>query len=415
MNYPRSAYVHIPFCYRRCFYCDFPIIPLGDKASDKSGQASLSINSYLDLLFREIASSPKGYPLATIYIGGGTPSLLSPNQVSVLLAKLRSHFGFQDGAEITIEMDPASFEKQDLIDFLEAGITRVSLGAQSFDDLVLQKIGRKHTARELLDSCKWIQDSFKKGDLASWSLDLIQNLPEQNLTSWQKELSNALKAYPPHLSIYDLSIEPGTVFEFKQRKGELFLPDENLAFEISQLTNSFLNKAGFSRYEISNFSLPGHSSRHNRAYWSGSGWWGFGQGATSCPWGIRFARPRDLEGYRKWVEEQEINAVEISLDFANAKPIDLDELLIVGLRRREGVDLEELSEMWGWNACQSRTYFEKLKRRWKKAIDSGLMEQLGQRFFLVNPKGMDMSNQVFVEVILWWESLPKAALAQPTL
>ena len=138
MNYPRSAYLHIPFCHRRCFYCDFPVVPLGDSARGDHGPGSASIKSYLDLLYRDISLSPKGLPLATIYIGGGTPSLLSSGQVANLLDHLRSHFGFQYDAEITLEIDPASFDKDSLEGFLDAGINRFSLGAQSFDDKVLK-------------------------------------------------------------------------------------------------------------------------------------------------------------------------------------------------------------------------------------------------------------------------------------
>ena len=137
---PRSAYLHIPFCHRRCYYCDFAVVPLGDRASGGAGPGSASIRDYLALLHRDIAASDSGPPLSTIYIGGGTPSLLSPDQIGAVLDSLRRRFGIQEGAEITLEMDPASFDQQQLRAVLARGINRVSLGGQSFDDLVLQQL-----------------------------------------------------------------------------------------------------------------------------------------------------------------------------------------------------------------------------------------------------------------------------------
>ena len=183
---------------------------------------------------------------------------------------MRSQFGFQYGAEITLEIDPASFDERSLEGFLDAGINRLSLGAQSFDDNVLRKLGRSHSSKELLEACDWIQDNFKRGRLTSWSLDLIKNLPGQKLIAWKRQLLKAISIAPPHLSIYDLTIEKGTVFAWKINRGELSLPNDDLSFDISKITSQILKGAGFSRYEISNYALPGHASRHNRVYWSGA-------------------------------------------------------------------------------------------------------------------------------------------------
>ena len=200
---PRSAYLHIPFCHKRCFYCDFSIIPLGDSAGELGSPGETSINSYLDLLHREISIAPKGPPLSTIYFGGGTPSLLTKNEVGDLLGDLQRKFGFQDGSEITMEIDPATFLEKDLIDYLDIGINRFSLGGQSFDDSKLVSIGRRHNSSELLEACKWVNKLFKQGLLRSWSLDLIQNLPGLTLSKWIKELEQAVHTQAPHLSIYD--------------------------------------------------------------------------------------------------------------------------------------------------------------------------------------------------------------------
>ncbi len=407
---PRSAYLHIPFCYKRCFYCDFAVVPLGDKARGDIGPGSTSIKSYLHLLHREISLSPKGPPLSTVYIGGGTPSLLTSDQISSLLSHLDVRFGFQYGAEITLEIDPGSFNLIDLEGYLEAGINRFSLGGQSFDDKVLAQLGRSHSRQELLEACYWLDAFFKSGHLMTWSLDLIQNLPSHDLPGWEKQLIQAVGTSAPHLSIYDLSIEPGTVFEWRARRGQLQLPDEDLAADAIRTTSSILGASGFSRYEISNYALPGHASRHNRVYWSGAGWWGFGQGATSAPWGERLTRPRTRDTYQRWIEKQEIKGVDPSLVFQTAMRMSLDDQIMVGLRRREGVDLMLLAQRWGWNQNESERNLSALKLFWTEALEQGWLIQQGWRFRLCDPEGMEISNQIIIQMFLWWDSLPVDAV-----
>ena len=412
---PRSAYLHIPFCHRRCFYCDFAVVPLGDRANGESGPGSNSIKSYLNLLFKEIDLIEDCYPLATIYIGGGTPSLLSPDQINSVLNHLSKKFGIQEDSEITLEIDPASFSKEDLVAFLEAGINRISLGGQSFNDHVLKDLGRRHRKDQLIEACCWLKNIFKSGDLVSWSLDLIQNLPGHDLIGWESDLNEAMQHSPPHLSIYDLSIEPGTVFEWKQKRGELTLPNEELVLGMNKLTSSILRANGLARYEISNYAIPGHASRHNRVYWSGAGWWAFGMGATSAPWGERVARPRTREEYKRWIYQQEINGLDRSLIARNSKIFNLDDQLIVGLRRREGVDLESLAKSWGWDNHESDMYLNSLESRWQDFLEQGLLQSMGRRYFLSDPHGIEISNQVLIEMLLWWDSLPDSAVHPPTV
>ncbi len=407
---PRSAYLHVPFCNRRCFYCDFPIVPLGDKANGTKGTGSSSIKKYLILLHREIELNPLGPPLATIYIGGGTPSLLSPIQIKALLKHLSEKFGIIDGAEITLEMDPATFRENELHQFLEIGINRVSLGGQSFDDKQLEEMGRKHRSKDLLEACLWLSKLKDMGKLKSWSLDLIQNLPGHTLLNWRAQLVEAISTNVPHVSIYDLSIEKGTVFERKLNRKELVLPDEDLAIDIMKLTNELLSEAGLSRYEISNFASPGHASRHNRVYWKGLGWWGFGLGATSSPWGQRFTRPRTRDSYANWINRNEVDVLHHSLLKTKSLPMPLDEKVLVGLRCREGIDLNAISNDWGWTLAETKTYLEMLELRWKSAIEVGWLSKRNNRYSLTDPLGMDVCNQVLVELILWWESLPPDAV-----
>ena len=402
---PRSAYVHIPFCHKRCFYCDFSIIPLGDSAEAPGGPGIKSIKAYLDLLHREISLNPKGPPLSTIYFGGGTPSLLTKDELGDLLKKLQKKFGFQDGAEITMEVDPATFLENDLKGYLEIGINRLSLGGQAFDDTTLSSIGRKHTRAQLIQSCNWLNNLFKDGMLRSWSLDLIQNLPGLNLFKWLQELEQAVQTEVPHLSIYDLTIEPDTVFGRRHKKGKLDIPIESEAYKIDLATNTYLKSIGFSRYEISSYSLPGHASRHNRMYWSGSGWWGFGMGATSAPWGKRFSRPRTISGYKKWLDKQEFQLFEKTLFIEESSPMPLDELLMIGLRRREGVHLEEVAKSFGWSQKECDENLKLLDKYWLTFLKEGCLLRKNGRYFLSDPKGMQISNQIFIQMFLWWDSL----------
>ena len=410
---PRSAYLHIPFCHRRCFYCDFAVVPLGDHAD---GAESGSIAAYLELLLGEIAAAPAGPPLSTVYVGGGTPSMLTPSQLGSLLAALAARFGLAPGAEISLEMDPASFDGPRLAGYLAAGVNRVSLGGQSFDDGVLERLGRRHRRSDLLQAAAWLNQARQGGDLASWSLDLIQGLPEQGLAAWRDQLDQAVALAPPHLSVYDLIIEPGTVFAWRQGRGELELPDADLGADLMELTAQALQAAGYGHYEISNFALPGHASRHNRVYWSGAGWWGFGLGATSAPWGQRLARPRTRAAYAEWLAQGSptgspgpgsvpgaaagpSGGSPTPQDTTQAPGLPFDERLLVGLRRREGVRLAELAGQAGVTPSE----LEELLGRWQPYRERRLLLQDGPRWRLSDPEGLALSNGVLRELVAWWE------------
>ena len=388
---PRSAYLHIPFCHRRCFYCDFPVVPLGDRASAEPGApGAASIAAYLTLLLGEIAAAPPGPPLSTVYLGGGTPSLLLPAQVGALLAALRERFGLVPGAEISLELDPASFDQTRLAAYLQSGVNRVSLGGQSFDDGVLAGLGRRHSGADLLEAAGWLAAAQRQGALASWSLDLIQGLPGQTvpgeaLASWRQQLGQAIALAPPHLSIYDLSLEPGTVFARRHGRGQLQLPDADLGADLMELTWAELSAAGYGHYEISNYALPGHACRHNRVYWSGAGWWGFGMGATSAPWGERLARPRSRDGYAAWLAEPVREG---------GSGVPVDERLLVGLRRREGVHLPLLLAQVGVG---------ELRQRLQPWLEAGLLRIEGPRWRLTDPAGLALSNGVLRELLAWWQ------------
>ena len=402
---PKSAYVHIPFCHRRCFYCDFSVVPIGDEVDSISGKNSQTINEYLYFLKREILSIQHKSSLSTIYIGGGTPSILNPLQITDLINTFKNHYGIDNGAEITMEVDPASFNQNDLYGFVNAGVNRFSLGAQSFNNIVLKNAGRRHTYDDVKQSCSWLYEAKNKNLIRSWSLDLIQNLPKSNFNIWKNDLENTFLYKPPHVSIYDLNIEEGTLFQKLKDLGKLNVPDEEQSFENSVLTSLMFKKSGYLRYEISNYSVPGHQSRHNRVYWKGSGWWSFGQGSTSSPWGIQFTRPRGSEEYKKWALTQENGKIEESLIQIPNKCLDLDEKIMLGLRLREGINIKELFYEHGWDTEKSKIYLFKLLQMWNKYIECGLLCQAGDRYFLSDPKGMELSNQILISMFRWWDQI----------
>lgn len=187
---PRSAYVHIPFCHRRCFYCDFAVIPLGNKIESLEGFGSKTVKEYLTYLKKEILSIKHKSPLSTIYIGGGTPSILHPLQIKDLINLFKESYKIDYGAEITMEVDPASFNEDDLYGFIKAGINRFSLGVQSFNNQVLEQAGRRHCSKDVEKSCFWLKRAYDHGLIKSWSLDLIQNLPRSGFKKWQEDLPN---------------------------------------------------------------------------------------------------------------------------------------------------------------------------------------------------------------------------------
>ena len=399
---PRSAYLHIPFCHRRCFYCDFPVVPLGDRASAAQGEpGSRSIALYLEQLRGEIRASAPGPPLSTVYIGGGTPSLLSVEQIQAVLAELSQRYGLAEGAEVTLELDPASFDLARLRGYLRAGVNRVSLGGQSFDDAVLERLGRRHRRSDLLEAAQWLRSAQRDAQLRSWSLDLIQSLPGADLGHWAAQLEQAIALAPPHLSIYDLILEPGTVFERMEARGDLALPGDDLSADLMELTAQRLAGAGYGHYEISNYAQPGHASRHNRVYWSGAGWWGFGMGATAAPWGQRQPRPRTRDGYAQWLQDS-------PEPIEPPRPMPFDERVMVGLRRREGVALAELALACGVALPE----LDALKRRWQGFLERGLLLQEGNRWRLSDPEGLALSNAVLRELLDWWSE--RAAGPQPS-
>lgn len=337
---PRSAYIHIPFCRRRCFYCDFPIAVAGDRAR---GETSPRIQTYVDTLCREIQATPiLGRTLETIFFGGGTPSLLSVEQVGQILAVLSDRFGLAKDAEVSMEMDPGTFTAKQLAALRQVGLNRVSLGVQSFQDVQLEACGRTH---RLPDIEQAIADLTAVG-MPVWSLDLIAGLPHQTLSDWEENLVRAIAFFPHHISVYDLTVEPNTVFDHRYVAGQSPLPTDEVTTQMYRLAQARLTQAGYEHYEISNYAQPGYQCQHNRVYWENRPYYGFGMGAASYTSYQRFHRPRTTHDYQDWVATY-CRAVG-QLDCAPTAPPEqwLDRLML-GLRLAEGLSLPSLVDEFG--------------------------------------------------------------------
>ena len=321
---PTSAYIHIPFCRRRCYYCDFPISVVGE------GSVSNMVEEYIAAVIKDIQLAAATQPLKTVFFGGGTPSLLSPQQLSRILKAIALHFGIAKDAEISMEIDPGTFNRDRLLGYLEAGLNRFSLGVQTFDEELLKICGRSHSLTDVMQAIEII----KALDIDNFSLDLISGLPHQTLKHCQTSLDTAIAIAPKHLSCYDLVLEPVTAFGKQYQPGETPLPNDDDTAEMYRLTQKTLTAAGYEHYEVSNYALPGYQCRHNRVYWKNQPYYGFGMGAAGYVSGRRFSRPRTRREYYAWLEAGAI------VDAPQTDPTDyILETLMLGLRLADGVDL----------------------------------------------------------------------------
>jgi oxygen-independent coproporphyrinogen-3 oxidase len=342
---PSSAYIHIPFCRRRCYYCDFPVSVVGDKAT---GSTSGSIEKYVEVLCQEIETIPRSTcSLETIFFGGGTPSLLAVEQLKRILDILDRRFGIATSAEISMEMDPGTFNLEQLKGYQDAGVNRISLGVQAFQDELLSVCGRSHNSTDIFAAV----DLLHQVEIADFSLDLISGLPYQTLEQWQASLEAAVSIAPTHISCYDLIVEPVTAFGRQYAPGAKPLPTDETAAKMYRTAQQVLTSAGYEHYEISNYALPGHQCRHNRVYWENRPYYGFGMGAASYVDGRRFTRPRTRREYYAWVQ-QLIDRGSV-LDCSELSEADvLLETLMLGLRLAEGLNLSTLTEQFGEKTLQ---------------------------------------------------------------
>ncbi len=381
LNPPKSAYIHIPFCRRRCFYCDFAISVVGDT---KHGGNSGTIARYLLALTQEIEQTPgsQDAPLETIFFGGGTPSLLTAEQLDRLLDTVASRFGIAPGAEIAMEIDPGTFDGAKLRGFQAYGVNRFSFGVQAFDDRLLEHCGRSH---RVVDIDRAMQDLQAVG-VTNFSLDLISGLPTQTLEDWDLGLERAIGYKPQHLSIYDLTIEPGTAFGKQLRPGDRPLPSDETTAEMYRMAHEKLTAAGYEHYEISNYAKPGFQCRHNRVYWENRPFYGFGMGATSCVAGDRVSRPRKLQEYYDW-----------QIPETHPRPPLILDTLMVGLRLAEGLGIAELTATFGQQVV------EKVVKAVRPYVGAGWVAPMDltgdlSRLRLTVPEGFLFSNVVLIKL-----------------
>ncbi|AFZ47367.1 coproporphyrinogen III oxidase, anaerobic [Cyanobacterium stanieri PCC 7202] len=336
-----SAYIHIPFCRRRCFYCDFPITVLGNNAR---GEYTLWQRDYVGFLCQEIEVTTKvnSAGLETIFFGGGTPSLLALEGLEKILVTLEKTFSFAENIEISMEIDPATFNLEQLKSYQKLGVNRISLGVQSFDDFLLQECGRSHSKKDIYKSVEYINQV----GIENWSLDLISGLPHQTINQWQDSLLRAIALQPKHISCYDLVLESSTVFGKKYQAGDKPLPEDETTAQMYRLASAILTEKGYDHYEISNYAQSGYQCRHNLVYWHNQPYYGFGMGAASYTDKKRFSRPRTRKEYFEFVQQLIANQGKIHWETTNHTEELLDTLML-GLRLKKGVNLVSIKKQFG--------------------------------------------------------------------
>ena len=325
---PSSAYVHIPFCTQICYYCDFSKVFIKNQP----------VYAYLEHLIQETRSYEIG-KLRTLYIGGGTPTALSAQQLAYLLTELPKVMDLSELEEFTIEANPGDLDPDKIAVLKDSQVNRVSLGVQTFDNKMLKKIGRSHQEQDIYDNIRHLkQDGFD-----NISIDLIYALPGQTMDQVKENVAKAIDLDIPHMSLYSLILENHTVFMNRMRRGKLPLPKEELEAEMFEYIIEELEKAGFEHYEISNFSKPGFESRHNLVYWDNAEYYGLGAGASGYVNGIRYKNHGPIRHYLEAVEAGKARITEEHLTLEEK----MEEELFLGLRKKTGVSKARFEEKFG--------------------------------------------------------------------
>lgn len=376
-----GIYLHIPFCLQKCRYCDFYSLPLNDSAI---------LKIYAACLAKEIQSRAAQYTDAcvdTIYLGGGTPSLLMPGQIQDLVASVYSHYKVAENAEITLEANPATIDG-DYIDALQASdaVNRLSVGIQSFNDRELMMLGRAHSAASGAETLAQI----KQAAWNNFNLDVIFGIPGQTMKDWMATLHRVLDYHTAHISMYLLQLEDHVPLARSIAAGQASLPDDDLAADMYVAGIELLEQNGFQHYEISNLCLPGHQCRHNLGYWEGREYAGFGAGAVSYSAGLRWINRADIEIYIQALQTG-LKAPTITLEKLYPEQA-ATEALILGLRMTKGIGLDAFQQRYGINILAS--YADQIKR----FLETDLMKVENGRVMLTK-RGILLSNQVLCHFI----------------
>lgn len=392
-----ELYVHIPFCIKKCAYCDF----LSGPAPREEQKA------YADALMREIDRYRGKFEesiVTSIFFGGGTPSALETKLMAGVISRIRDVFQIDPCAEITMEMNPGTVSKEKFLEWKEMGINRLSIGLQSARNEELQILGRIHTYEEFL--CCFAM--AREAGFSNINIDLISAVPGQTAESFEKTLRKVAELAPEHLSVYSLIIEEGTPFyekygaESAQNSDTLSLPDEEEDRRMYEMTGQILGKYGYLRYEISNYAKPGFECRHNLGYWERKDYLGIGTGASSLINNVRFSHIEDRSEYVRIITEDETDQA-LERISTEKEQLDLkaqmEEFMFLGLRKMEGISKKIFESTF---KAEFDTVYGAVS---KKMEAEGLLYICGDQVCL-SKKGIDLSNQVFVEYLdpLWQQS-----------
>ena len=354
---PLALYVHWPFCVSKCPYCDF----------NSHVRASIDQDVWRNALLADLAHEARLLPdrkLTSIFVGGGTPSLMDPATVAAVLDAATTHWAPAENIEITLEANPNSVEAARFADLVSAGINRVSLGLQSFNNEALAFLGRAHSASEGFSALETAQKNFRRV-----SFDLIYGLPGETEDSWSVTLAQALSLGTRHLSLYQLTIEPGTRFSSMVARRELEPLDADTAATLYEVTDAMTSEAGLPAYEISNYARAGHESRHNLTYWRYGDYAGVGPGAHGRRLGLRTVRHKKPENFLSAVRR---NAHGISEEAPLAPQEGADEALVMGLRLAEGIDADAVAARFGLGPIVNWPKVDRL-------VASGHLTRVGSR------------------------------------
>lgn len=375
-----EIYIHIPFCIRKCGYCDFLSFPASDDVIDK----------YVAALLKEIQSkSIKSAEVSTVFIGGGTPSILMPEHIGSIMSELKSSFRLRENAEITIEANPGTINADKANAYIKNGINRVSIGLQSSQDIELQKLGRIHSWQDFLDS----YNILREAGINNINVDIMSGLPLQSVRGYEETLNRVCELQPEHISAYSLIIEENTPFYhmYNDNYGKLRseLPDEEKEREQYYLTESKLSQYGYKRYEISNYAKEGYECRHNKGYWKRTPYLGFGIGAASLCNEVRFNNIRNIEKYilnSEHTEEITENVQQLTLKER------MEEYMFLGMRMAEGVSKSQFKQIFGTD--MEEVYGNVIS----KYESYGMVKTIDGRVSLTD-KGIDVSNVIFSEFL----------------
>lgn len=373
-----ALYIHIPFCTQKCLYCDF---------ASFSGKGYLR-KDYIECLCKEIMDTHSelgDYIIDTIFIGGGTPSILVVDEMKKLLSTIKN-LNLSHNIEYSMECNPGSLNEEKLNVMKEYGVNRISMGLQAVQDNLLKTLGRIHNFKEFKENFL----TARKCGFDNINVDLMFGLPNQTLNQWKETLSSICNLRPEHISAYSLIIEEGTPFFNLYEKDIIELPNEEIEREMYNSTLEILKSNGYSQYEISNFSLPGKECRHNLAYWGMKEWIGLGSGASSF---INNKRIKNVDSIEEYIKKINNNEKPHEETIENSQEDTMEEFMFMGLRKLEGIDETEFEKRF------SQSLDAVYKNVINKYVEQGLLKRDKGKLYL-SKEGIELSNQVMAEFLL---------------